>query len=112
MTIRLRLIDLDDSLTQQSFLRSSMAPGAAQHVAARDLGASLRLWSGATAYTAMRRRLQQSAPAPGGGATVSLLGSGDHHHLTPLRLEAEQQPLSRIRFDNHPVLQPLAECLP
>jgi hypothetical protein len=34
--------------------------------------------------------------------TVTLVGSGDFHHLTPLLLERARDPITLIHFDNHP----------
>ncbi|MBS0193758.1 MAG: arginase [Proteobacteria bacterium] len=65
-----------------------------------DLAPALRLWSGARAIARARERLlaQPQRPDP----VVTLVGSGDFHHLTPLLLERAREPLTLIHFDNHP----------
>ena len=65
-----------------------------------DLAAKLRLWSGAGAIAEARRRIL-AAPNPP-EATVTLVGSGDFHHITPLLMERAREPFTVIHFDNHP----------
>lgn len=66
----------------------------------RDLAAKLRLWSSGKTITETRRRLQGAPFHP--DPTVTLVGSGDFHHLTPLLLERAREPVTVIHFDNHP----------
>ncbi len=65
-----------------------------------DLAARLRLWSAGGAIKQARRRLQQSPTPP--DPTITLVGSGDYHHLTALLLERACEPITLIHFDNHP----------
>jgi arginase family enzyme len=100
--MRLRLLDLDGSLPAQPCLRNALHDGRAQALNLRDIGPDLRLWAKADAYAQLRQRLHRADDAPGYGATLTMLGSGDYHNLTPLLLERQREPVTLIHFDNHP----------
>src|SRR5262249_55905452 len=73
--VHLRLLDLDGSLDDAG-LRAAAPWQSVQSVPLRDLAARLRLWSRAATMRQARERL---AAAP--GPALTLIGSGDFHHL-------------------------------
>ena len=65
----------------------------------RDLAQPLRLWSRAAAIQHARARMTETATdAP----AVTMIGSGDFHHLAVLLIERAREPVTVIHFDNHP----------
>ncbi len=97
--MHLRLIDLDDTVTAQPGLREAAAWSSVSTVPLRDLAGRLRLWSRNATMQRARERLRRDAPA---GATVTLLGSGDFHHLAEPLIEQARERLTVVHFDNHP----------
>jgi arginase family enzyme len=57
------------------------------------------LWSRPAALNEVRRRLARTSVE---GASISLLGSGDFHHLAALLHERIAEPFTLIHLDNHP----------
>ena len=98
--MQLRLFDLDGSLDAQHSLRDVAAWSAVTQVALRDLAPGLRLWSRAATIDAARARLA-SAPVSS-DAAITLIGSGDYHHLAVLLIEQVREPVTVVHFDNHP----------
>lgn len=98
--MRLRLVDLDGN--------ESIAATAADHrddaqwVNCRDLGPRLRLWTTRRAIAEFAARLGTAGEPPGRGPVLTLLGSGDYHHLTAVLLARVHEPFTLIHFDNHP----------
>jgi len=97
--VHLRLLDLDDSLTAQSTLRDSAAWSSVATLPMRDLAQPLRLWSRASAIQRARARMADTAA---GAPAVTMIGSGDFHHLAVLLMERAREPVTVIHFDNHP----------
>lgn len=95
--MRLQILDLDGSLDTQTSLRTAAPWTAIDTVPLRDLGPRLRLWSRDRSIRAARKRLPARA-----GPTLSLLGSGDFHHLAVLLMEQASEPITVIHIDNHP----------
>ena len=98
--VRLRVLDLDGSLTQQPAL--AQRSETVQVVPMDDLADGLRLWATTPALEEFRRRLNRLAEPAGEGPVVTFLGSGDFHHLAALLIERAAGPVSVVHFDNHP----------
>ncbi|HZP66242.1 MAG TPA: hypothetical protein VFB32_08025 [Rudaea sp.] len=96
--MRLRILDLDGSLSDQSTLRDAAPWSGVDRVDLRDLGPKLRLWSRDATVAAARARL----PAPPADGAVHLLGSGDFHHVAVLLMEQLREPTTIVHIDNHP----------
>jgi arginase family enzyme len=98
--MRVRLVDLDGN--------ESAADAAAelgidvQRLECRDLGPTLRLWTSRHAITAFAERLAAARDPSGHGPILTLLGSGDYHHLIAVLLAQVHEPFTLIHFDNHP----------
>lgn len=98
--MHLRILDLDGSLTTQATLQDVAAWSSVATVPLRDLAARLRLWSRAATMEQARERL--AAHTPVRGTTLTLIGSGDFHHLAVPLLEQAHETLTLVHFDNHP----------
>jgi arginase family enzyme len=96
--VHLRILDLDGSLAAQASLRDVAAWSSVQSVALRDLSGPLRLWC----LDATMRRAGARLQADAGGATVTMIGSGDYHHLAVPLIARAREPLTVVHFDNHP----------
>ena len=100
-----RILDLDGSVCVQEDLIRSYQPAV---IDLRDLGPACRLWLDARHAALLSSRLDPRAKN-----AVTLLGSGDFHHLSALLIEQFQQPLSVVVFDFHPdwnILPPRLGC--
>jgi arginase family enzyme len=98
-TMHLQILDLDGSVSTQRTLPDVLAWTSVGSVPLRDLGARLRLWSRNATMAQARTRIAASAHP---GASISLLGSGDYHHLAVLLMERAREPITVIHIDNHP----------
>ncbi len=98
--MHLEILDLDGSLRSDAGESADSRWQSVRVLDLRDLAPKLRLWSGSKAIAETRRRLQDIPIHP--DPTVTLVGSGDFHHLTPLLLERAREPVTLIHFDNHP----------
>ncbi len=102
--MHLQLLDLDGSLVAQHALRDAVPWDSASTIALRDLGPRLRLWSRQRTIDALRARLD-AAQAKSLG-TITLIGSGDFHHVAVTLIEraarAENAPFTLVHIDNHP----------
>jgi arginase family enzyme len=97
--MHLQILDLDGSVSAQRTLPGVLAWTSVSTVPLRDLGARLRLWSRNATMAQARARIAADARP---GASVSLLGSGDYHHLAVLLMEQAREPITIIHIDNHP----------
>ena len=97
--MHLRLLDLDDTVTVQRSLRDAAAWSSVATVPLRDLAARLRLWSRNATMAVVRERLRREAPA---GAALTMIGSGDFHHLAVPLIEQAGAAVTVVHFDNHP----------
>jgi arginase family enzyme len=96
--MHLQIFDLDGSLTAQASLADAAPWQSVRTIDFRDLGPKLRLWSHAATIAAARARIAERALEP----AVTLLGSGDFHHIAALLHERAREPFTLIHFDNHP----------
>ncbi|HEV2608224.1 MAG TPA: hypothetical protein VGT79_09600 [Xanthomonadaceae bacterium] len=98
--MHLEILDLDGSVHSHASESNALRWQSVRVLDLRDLAAKLRLWSGGKAIAETRRRLHGAPIHP--DPTVTLVGSGDFHHLTPLLLERAREPVTVVHFDNHP----------
>jgi arginase family enzyme len=96
--MHLQIFDLDGSLRAQSSLINAADWQSACTFDLRDLGPRLRLWSRNATMAKARERIA----AARADATITLLGSGDFHHVASLLHERVAEPFTLIHFDNHP----------
>jgi arginase family enzyme len=66
----------------------------------RDLERPLRLWARREAMNDFRRRIVDGDTTD--EPVVTLLGSGDYHHLAPTLIAQRPEKLTVFHFDNHP----------
>jgi hypothetical protein len=95
--MRADILDFDGSVADAV---SAAMLATARYLDFRDLGRSLRLWARRAAMDAFRRRIDD-----GGGSdepVVTLLGSGDYHHLAAVLIAQRPEALTVFHFDNHP----------
>ncbi len=95
--MHLQILDLDGSPQSQSSLRDAAPWSSVTTVNLRDLGPKVRLWS----RDETMRRVRERLPARD-EPTLSLLGSGDFHHVAVLLMETSTTPMTIIHLDNHP----------
>lgn len=100
--MRLRLLDLDGSLTLQPSLRRTVERVQGQVVDLRAEGPGLRLWASRAQMHAFSELLARLPPVAGEGVEVTFLGSGDFHHLSAALIAARAEALTLVHFDNHP----------
>jgi len=102
--MHLQLLDLDGSLATQASLRDALPWDSVSSIALRDLGPRLRLWSRQRTIDALRARLD-AVQAKSLGA-ITLLGSGDFHHVAATVIERAAReagaPFTIVHIDNHP----------
>jgi len=97
--MRVRVIDLDGSVSRQPYLAALVAVGEAELVPARDLAGKLRIVANRRALKELMSRL---GPADSTQPELIFFGSGDFHHLTYGFLQRLPEPVTVIQFDNHP----------
>lgn len=98
--MRLRSVDLDGDEFPG---KTAAAFGAdVQRVDCRDLAQRLRLWTTRRTMAAFAARLARAGEPVGTGTVLTLLGSGDYHHLNTVLLSQVHEPFTLIHFDNHP----------
>lgn len=105
MSASVRVLNFDQSVTQQHAFLSRFQP---EIVDLTPLGPSARIWVSRATANAIRRVLH-----PGSRAAVTLIGSGDFHHVSSLLIEQFREPISVIVFDHHPdwdILPPKLHC--
>jgi len=97
--MHLQILDLDGALATQSSLAQAAAWDSVRTIALRDLAPRLRLWSRDASMRVARARIAAHAVD---GPAVSLLGSGDFHHIAALLHERVREPFTIVHIDNHP----------
>ena len=95
--LRIRILDLDGSLSPQAGL---FADAAAGWVSARDWGPRIRLACDFGSFDRFRGWLDDAMPA--GEPAVTFYGSGDFHHVTLALLARIRQPFNLLVLDKHP----------
>jgi arginase family enzyme len=98
--MQLQILDLDGSLATQSSLADAAPWSSMRTIDLRDIGPRVRLWARAATIEEVRRRLDDSAVEI--DSTITLLGSGDFHHIASLLHERVREPFTLLHFDNHP----------
>lgn len=97
--MHLEVLDLDGSLPADDLL-AGVGWLSTQRIDLRDLAPKLRLWSSPRTIAQLRQRLRRLPDRP--DAVMTLVGSGDFHHLTPLLLDRAREAVTLVHFDNHP----------
>jgi arginase family enzyme len=98
--MHLRIFDFDGSLRTQGSLPDAARWQSMRTLDLSDIGPRLRLWARASTIAEARRRIADAdMPAE---PTITLLGSGDFHHIAALLHECVREPFTLIHFDNHP----------
>jgi arginase family enzyme len=102
--LHLQILEIDGSTTTQASLAGAAPWDSVSTIDLRDIAPRLRLWSRAETIAELRRRLD-AANAKSLGA-ITLLGSGDFHHLAAVLIERATknapQPFTLVHIDNHP----------
>ena len=98
--MHLQILDLDGSLTTQTSLGEVAPWQSVQTLDLRDIGPRLRLWARQATIAEARHRLADGAVHV--ESTITLLGSGDFHHVAALLHERVREPFTLLHFDNHP----------
>ncbi len=101
----IRILNFDDSIINQKNLLKQFNPSI---VDLKKIAHSCRLWLDDKTARAVQNTLQ-----PEFKNSITLLGSGDYHHISSLLIEQFQEPLTVIIFDFHPdwdVLPPRLGC--
>ncbi|MDD5196640.1 MAG: hypothetical protein PHV92_03345 [Candidatus Omnitrophica bacterium] len=101
----IRILDFDASVSKQKNLLQKYPH---KVVNLRDLAPQARLWMNGRTKDAVAERIRETS-----GQSVTFIGSGDFHHLTPLLLAEFKRPISLIVFDLHPdwdILPPRFGC--
>jgi arginase family enzyme len=96
--MHLQIFDLDGSLAAQSSLSNAADWRSVRTLDLRDLGPRLRLWARNASMAKARERLAAARVE----SSVTLLGSGDFHHVASLLHERIAEPFTLVHFDNHP----------
>jgi hypothetical protein len=94
---RVRILDLDGSLAPQADVFPS---GAAEWIAAREWGLTVRLACPFAAFDRFRGWLDESLGAEASG--ITFYGSGDFHHVTLALLARIREPFNLLVLDKHP----------
>lgn len=97
--MHLRLLDIDGSVAAQTSLADAAPWQSVSRVALADLAAPLRLWARAAT---MRRAAERIAADDPGPVTLTMIGSGDYHHLAAPLIGRARERLTVVHFDNHP----------
>ncbi len=101
--MRVGLIDLDATVTQQLPLAALVEAGQAVRIDAADLAPKLRLVTDQAAWQELQRRIDLAmGRQTRRGAEVFFYGSGDFHHLTAGLIARHPMPLTVIHLDQHP----------
>jgi hypothetical protein len=100
--MRLRVLDLDSSLTSQSPFAERLADGRAQRIDFTREATSLRIVARRSAMKAFCERLDEEGYASGDTPEITFYGSGDFHHLTAGLLRLIEEEVTVIHFNNHP----------
>ena len=101
--MRIGLIDLDQTVTQQLPLAALVDAGQAVRIDAADLAPKLRLLANRAVWKELQDRIDFAmGQRSGRGAEVFFYGSGDFHHLTAGLIARHSMPVTVIHLDQHP----------
>ena len=101
--MRIGLIDLDATVTQQLPLAALVEAGQAVRIDATDLAPKLRLLANRPAWQELQERIERAMGTQNGrGVEVFFYGSGDFHHLTAGLIARHQMPVTVVHLDQHP----------
>ena len=101
--MRIGLIDLDQTVTQQLPLAALVDAGQAVRIDAADLAPKLRLLANRAVWKELQDRIDCAmGQRSGRGAEVFFYGSGDFHHLTAGLIARHSMPVTVIHLDQHP----------
>jgi hypothetical protein len=95
--LRVRIVDLDGSLTPQADL---FAAALAEWVPAADWGPWIRLACDFAAFDRFRDWLGRAIPP--GDPSLTFYGSGDFHHVSLALLDRIREPFNLLVLDKHP----------
>ena len=93
--MKIRVLDLDGSVAAQRLLLERFEPAV---VDLRSWGPRLRLGCTFGRF----RRFEKALAAAGRDPALTLLGSGDFHHITLALLRRIREPFNLLVLDNHP----------
>jgi hypothetical protein len=95
--MRIQVLDLDGSITQQAWLMTEYRP---EVLALRDWGPYLRLGCRFGRFRTFERRLAALTAAT--GSRLTFVGSGDFHHVSLALVRQLRTPFNLLVLDNHP----------
>jgi arginase family enzyme len=98
--MHLQIFELDGSLTAQTSLVDAAPWQSIRTIDLHDIAPRLRLWARRSTIEQTRQRLSDVGALI--DSTITLLGSGDFHHVAALLHERVREPFTLIHFDNHP----------
>ena len=93
---KISILDFDGSITRQKRVIDSFRP---EIVDLRDCGPSCRAWINRKSEKELRRRLSEFD-----SEGITLVGSGDFHHISALLIEKVREDCCVIVYDLHPDL--------
>lgn len=102
--MHLQILDFDNSVAGQTSLPAALEWSSVETFALTDLAPRLRLWSRNATIDELRARLDaQNAKSRN---AITMLGSGDFHHVAALLIERATrettEPFTVVHVDNHP----------
>lgn len=100
--MRLRVLDLDASLTGQPPIAELARQGRLQIADLRQAGPGLRVIATRRGIRRLGEQLDRDFGQADAGPAVYFIGSGDFHHLTAALIARVREPVTVIHFDNHP----------
>jgi len=90
----IRILNFDDSVVKQKRLSQQFCPAI---IDLKEIGPASRLWFNEVTSRRIKRFLY-----PQFKNAITLIGSGDFHHVSSLLIEQFQEPIGVIIFDHHP----------
>jgi hypothetical protein len=100
MTISLRILDLDGSVTGQELLKSRHTPPV---IPLSEWGPTIRMGCSLGRFQSFERALAKASGCEKDRAPLlTLYGSGDFHHVSLALLARQPAPFNLVVIDNHP----------
>src|SRR5690349_20900652 len=97
--MRVRILDLDESVARQDRLVAGCRP---EILDLRSWGPGLRLGCSFGRFRAFERLVDACLPPPDSPPALTFVGSGDFHHVSLALIRRLQRPFVLLIFDNHP----------